>query len=50
MSDSVYSWQDFAVWLIVAIALVYLWRKLGPGPRPKKTQFIPLEDLKRRPR
>ena len=43
-----YSWQDVVVWLIVAGALVYLWRKLGPGPRPKKTQFIPLKNVKRR--
>ena len=43
-----HSWQDVAVWLIVAAALVYLWRKLGPGPRPSKTQFVPLEHVKRR--
>ena len=45
-----YSWQDVAVWLIVALALAYLWRQLGPGPRPKKTQFIPLKNVKRRVR
>ncbi len=42
-----YSWQDVAVWLIVAVALAYLWRQLGPGP-PTKTQFIPLKNVKRR--
>jgi hypothetical protein len=44
-------WQDFAVLLVVAGAVVFLLRRFvmpSPGrPRPQST-FIPLGDVKRR--
>jgi hypothetical protein len=43
-----YSWQDAAVWIVVAAALAYLWRKLGPAPRSAPAQLIRLQDVKRR--
>lgn len=43
-----YGWQDGVVWLIVAAAVYYLWRKLGPGPRSSTTQVIPLKSVVRR--
>jgi hypothetical protein len=43
----VYSWQDVVVWLVVAGAVAYLWRTLGPTPRGKTTQVIRLSSIKR---